>query len=99
MIAACQRRISRMPIIWMEGKTNLNLVQDVLNQVGGPLRDVEQGIRDALSDASAEAQRVTRHLTDSGGKRIRPILTLLSGRLFSSDVSSVVPVGVASELI
>ncbi len=77
----------------------LNLAQDVLKHVGGPLRDVEQGIRHALSDASKEAQELTRHLTESGGKRVRPILALLAGRLFTSQLSPVVPVGVASELI
>lgn len=77
----------------------MDLAQDVLKHVGGPLRDVEQGIRHALVDASEEAQALTRHLTESGGKRVRPILSLLSGRLFSSDLSPVVPIGVAAELI
>lgn len=77
----------------------MNFAQDVLKHVGGPLRDVEQGIRHALSDASKEAQELTRHITESGGKRVRPILSLLTGRLFTSQLAPVVPVGIASELI
>lgn len=82
----------------MEG-TQLNLAQDVLDHVGGPLRDVEHGIRTALNDASPEAQALTRHLTESGGKRVRPLLALLSGRLFTAELRPVVPVGIAAELI
>ncbi len=77
----------------------VNLAQDVLTHVGAPLRDVEYGIRNALVDASPETQRLTRHLTDSGGKRVRPVLTLLSARLFSDDVTAAIPVGIASEMI
>src|SRR5690606_30115042 len=56
-------------------------------------------IRKALADASPETQRLTRHLTESGGKRVRPALTLLSARLFSEDVGPAIPIGVASEMI
>lgn len=77
----------------------MNLAQDVITHVGEPLREVEHGIRSALADASPEAQNLTRHLTEGGGKRVRPTLALLAGRLFSDRLSPVVPVGVASELI
>ena len=77
----------------------MNLVLDVLSHIGAPMREVEDGIRNALADASEAAQRLTRHLTESGGKRVRPALTLLSARLFSDDVSPAIPVGVASEMI
>jgi len=38
-------------------------------------------------------------MADSGGKRIRPIMTLLSARVFSDDVAATVPVAAAAELI
>lgn len=77
----------------------MNLAQEVYSQVGVPLRDVEAGLADALSDASNEARQVAMHLAQSGGKRVRPVLTLISARLFSKDLTPAIPVAVASEMI
>ncbi len=77
----------------------MKLLQDVLAQVGSPLRDVEEGIRTAFDDASHEARRINAHLAQSGGKRIRPILTLMSAKLFTDDLERAIPVGIAAEMI
>lgn len=74
-------------------------MDDVLRVVGPSLRDVEAGIRDALADASDEGQRVMMHLVQGGGKRVRPLLALISARVFSPSAERAVPVGVAAELI
>ena len=39
------------------------------------------------------------HLAESGGKRVRPMLSLLSAQYFSKDPRPAVPVGIASEMI
>lgn len=77
----------------------MNLVHDVLSHVRDPLNDVETGLRVALNDASPEAQRVVMHLANSGGKRVRPMLAILSAQLFDGEGVRAIPVGVASELI
>lgn len=77
----------------------MKLLQDVLAQIGTPLREVEDGIRAAFSDASREAQRINSHLAGSGGKRVRPMLALLSAKLFTDDLGRAIPVGIAAEMI
>lgn len=60
---------------------------------------VEAGLRDALQDASPQTREVMLHLAESGGKRVRPMLSLLSAQYFSKDPRPAVPVGIASEMI
>lgn len=74
-------------------------LQEVLGEVGEPLRKVEEELHAAFADASDTAQEVALHLVKSGGKRVRPIMTLLSARLFSDDVTAAIPVAVAAEMI
>jgi len=74
-------------------------VEAVLADIGPYLQEVERQLRAAMEDSGAETQAIALHLIESGGKRIRPIMTLLSGRVFDPDVRPVVPVGVAAELI
>lgn len=63
------------------------------------MRDVESGLRDALSDASPHARQVIMHLAESGGKRFRPMLAILSAQLFDRNGNNATAVGVAAELI
>lgn len=72
---------------------------EILNEVGEPLRKVEEDLRSAFTDASGAAQEVALHLVKGGGKRARPMMTLLSARLFGDDVSRAIPVAVAAEMI
>jgi len=43
--------------------------------------------------------QVLAHVVNSGGKRLRPGLTLLSGRFYDYDLSLLVPMSVAVELL
>lgn len=74
-------------------------LDEVMRQVGEPLEQVELKLRTAFDDASNEARAVALHLIESGGKRVRPVMTLLAARLFSSEVSRAVPAAVAAEMI
>ena len=78
---------------------SLNLLRETLPGMGEAVGFVEQRLRSALLDATSEAKEIFFHLLDGGGKRIRPVLTLLSASLFTQDVSEVVPVAAAMELI
>ena len=77
----------------------MKLAQEVLAYVGEALLEVEAGLREAIDDASPYSRDVIMHLADSGGKRVRPMLSLLSAQLFGSDPKLAVPVGIASEMI
>lgn len=83
----------------MKGVRPVQVVEAVLADIGPYLQAVEQGLRAAMDDSGQETRAIALHLIESGGKRIRPIMTLLSGRVFGQDVSRVVPVGVAAEMI
>lgn len=75
------------------------LVEEVLAEVGGPLEQVEADLRRVLSESSPLTQEITLHLAESGGKRARPLMTLLAGRVFTENLDPVVPVATATELI
>ncbi|HHV55955.1 MAG TPA: polyprenyl synthetase family protein [Firmicutes bacterium] len=59
---------------------------------------VERELREVLDSRDAVAD-LAGHLAQSGGKRIRPLLTLLTARLFGPEPPSVLPVAVATELV
>ncbi len=56
----------------------MQVVERVLADLGPYLEAVEQQLRDVSDDSGLQMREITRHMVDSGGKRLRPILTLLS---------------------
>jgi heptaprenyl diphosphate synthase len=60
------------------------------------------GVDDALSEAVASADKLadgaSRHLIDAGGKRFRPLLTLLTGELGDGTAPGIVDAAVVVEL-
>lgn len=71
----------------------------IMREMNGPMKEVEQELRTMFSDASGEAQKVALHLVKGGGKRVRPLMTLLGARLFSENAEPAVPIAVAAEMI
>ncbi|MBU4214894.1 MAG: polyprenyl synthetase family protein [Actinobacteria bacterium] len=59
---------------------------------------VEERLRRAVSQADRLADDVSRHLVNAGGKRIRPLLTLLTAELGTQSPPEVVEAAVAVEL-
>ncbi len=66
--------------------------------VRGGLEQVEAALRDAVQNADAFVTEASRHLVDAGGKRFRPLLTLLAAHFGDSAASGVVPAAVVVEL-
>lgn len=52
------------------------------------LSKIEEDLAEALVYADGLAQATTRHLLDAGGKRVRPIVTVLSSMLADENVAS-----------
>lgn len=60
---------------------------------------IEQELFNALSDSKGQVREMCRHILSAGGKRIRPMLVLNSGLIFSERDKRLVQAAVAAELI
>ena len=59
---------------------------------------VEKVLREAISNSDPLADATSRHLVEAGGKRIRPLLTLLAAHLGDASRAEVVQAAVVVEL-
>ncbi|MCO6004426.1 polyprenyl synthetase family protein [Actinoallomurus purpureus] len=59
---------------------------------------VEEALRDAVKSDHPLITNASRHLTDAGGKRFRPMLVLLAAQFGDPSASGVVPAAVVVEL-
>ncbi len=59
---------------------------------------VEERLRDAVAQSDRLADATSRHLVDAGGKRLRPVLTLLTAQLGDGSRPEVVDAAVVAEL-
>ncbi|MCO5968000.1 polyprenyl synthetase family protein [Actinoallomurus soli] len=62
------------------------------------LAEVEEALRDAVRSDYALITDASRHLTDAGGKRFRPMLVLLAAQFGDPAAPGVIPVAVVVEL-
>jgi len=62
------------------------------------LAALEQELTLATGDAEARLQAAARHLVGAGGKRIRPLVTLLACGANGGELSAAIPYAVAAEL-
>src|SRR5512144_257040 len=62
------------------------------------LSSLEAELTRATEDAEAKLQAAARHLVSAGGKRIRPMVTLLSCGACGGEMAAAVPYAVAAEL-
>ncbi|HTP07612.1 MAG TPA: polyprenyl synthetase family protein, partial [Anaerolineae bacterium] len=74
----------------------------VFDLVKDDLQRVETRLHDVPLRSDSDLGLVTEaigHLLDAGGKRIRPALTLLTGRLYPSDTEKIVSMAAAVEML
>lgn len=62
------------------------------------LAELERQLTRATEDAEERLQAAARHLVSAGGKRIRPMVTLLACGACGGDMARAVPYAVAAEL-
>ncbi len=67
-------------------------------RLGEELETLERELTRATEDAEERLRGAARHLVGSGGKRIRPTVTLLACGACGGDLSASVPFAVAAEL-
>jgi geranylgeranyl pyrophosphate synthase len=74
----------------------------IFDLVKDDLRRVETRLHDVPLQSDPDMELVTEaigHLLDAGGKRIRPALTLLTGRLYPCDPDRIVSMAAAVEML
>ena len=74
----------------------------VFDLVKDDLQRVEIRLHDVPLRSDSDLKLVTEaigHLLDAGGKRIRPALTLLTGRLYPSDADKIISMAAAVEML
>ncbi len=63
------------------------------------IRAVENLMRKQADGYNADVSAALNHLLSSGGKRMRPTITLLTGRMFAADITRTVTLAAAIELL
>jgi len=74
--------------------TDRNLISDLENR----MVEVEKRIKQATSHTDAMVNEMSSHLANAGGKRIRPVLTLLTAKLGDCEAPHVLDAAVVMEL-
>jgi octaprenyl-diphosphate synthase len=77
----------------------LDIIRQIHNFLSEDLNNMNHQIINNLTAEEALVGIISNHLTKAGGKRIRPVLTILSTRLFQDDTSKTIPLATAVEFI
>src|SRR5699024_1134858 len=72
--------------------------EELADAVAARLVTVEERLRESVATSDDMARWTARHLMDAGGKRVRPLLVLLSASLGDIDANGVVDAAVLVEL-
>ncbi len=83
----------------VEALERYELGERIKNYIQADLWRIEQEIKSQIFGPVALLNEVSRYIVDSGGKRLRPLLTILSARLCGYKGSRDVPLAVAFEFL
>lgn len=70
----------------------------LLNQIEQSLELVEAELQEATENSDKIVQQAARHLVDAGGKRVRPVLTLIASLLGDGPTKEVIDAAAVVEL-
>lgn len=73
--------------------------ENFTESVEGLLKKVEERMRAQAEGARPELAAALNHLLSSGGKRVRPALSLLTGKMLGVDVGRLITLSAAIELL
>lgn len=77
----------------------MNPPQLFLDPIKPYLAEVESRMRQLANNHHQELGNALEHLLSSGGKRIRPAVALLSGKMFGADMERVIALSASIELL
>jgi len=80
-------------------KAQLEDMSKLLEPIGQQLNSIEYRLRETFRDQHDVLTTATEHLLDSGGKRVRPIVALLSASIFESNQQHAVSLAAAVEML
>ena len=80
-------------------KTQLEDISKLLEPVGQQLTSTENRLRETFRNQHDVLTEATEHLLDSGGKRVRPIVALLSASMFKANQQHAVSLAAAVEML
>jgi geranylgeranyl pyrophosphate synthase len=87
----------KKPAVWgLVGQVNLS---DIYQPVQKDLKNVEQSLEDIAGAEFSLLAQLLAYTLKTGGKRVRPVLTLLSGKFYVYEPSLLVPMAAAIELL
>jgi len=87
------------PLETRGGSSPINPVERLAALVGDDLQAVDVVIHDRMASDTPLIPQVGMHLVDSGGKRLRPLITLATARLYGCAGENSVKLGAAVEFI
>jgi geranylgeranyl pyrophosphate synthase len=70
-----------------------------LEPLAAELEQVERKLREPVHPQYPQLGAVLQHLLESGGKRLRPALALLAGRIYGADIGKLVSLAAAVEML
>lgn len=77
----------------------MEIVERLRGFIGEALAAVERQLEEVLAATEGLAAHTSLHLLKAGGKRVRPMVTILSGRVFGADEQELVQIAAAAEMI
>lgn len=92
--------INRVFRRWTNGKRpSKAVIQDPRALISGDLETLERVLRKYLQGSGTLLKETTEHILGQGGKRIRPVLVLLSGRASGYSGRRLLPMAASMELV
>jgi octaprenyl-diphosphate synthase len=99
MVTDAMQSLEQVAATQEQGQHAAQLLQSALALVSDEMADVRQQLASHLGEIPGCASTAASHLVESGGKGIRPMLTLLGARAVGGDPATAVPFAVAAEMI
>ena len=87
-----------MQCVYFNGEF-LILSNSFFNLVEDKIQQVEQLMRVRVGDHHPDLHTVLEHLVSSGGKRVRPAVTLLTGKMFGADPDRLITLAASIEML
>ncbi len=72
---------------------------DFLGDIAGDLAKVEEHLKETVSSRDPLLNQASLHPLEAGGKRLRPAMLLMAGRLFDYDLETLKPLAAGAELM
>ncbi|MBS3765211.1 polyprenyl synthetase family protein, partial [Candidatus Bipolaricaulota bacterium] len=74
-------------------------IHEMLEPIKEDLDELEEGLEELVRSNLEPLTNSSSYLLNSGGKRLRPALVLLSGKMFDYDFEKTKPLAIAVEFV